>query len=113
MTTHTATPYRVYRTIADVVTHLKIFPCWVSMPEPVAGAMPVVVIDLRSHDDARAWAEHIGLTDPGSIQVEPRLGETKVSFVGDWLGWRVLLTGRQSVTVEPSVEQVAAALVVS
>ena len=96
----TATPLHVYRTIADVVTRLKMFPCWVCMPEPVAVAMPVVIVDLRSHDEARAWAEHIGLTDPGSVLVNPRLGETSVSFVGEWLGWRVLLTGRQSAAVE-------------
>jgi len=100
MSSHTATPFHMFRTIAGVVTDTRAAPCWVSMPEPVVGAMPVVVVDLRSHDDARAWAEHIGLTDPGSVQVEPRLGETKVSFVGDWLGWRVLLTGRQSAAVE-------------
>jgi hypothetical protein len=100
MTSHTATSYHLYRTIADVVTNLKSAPNWISMPEPAIGAMPLVMVDLRSHDDARAWAGHIGLTDPGSVLVNPRTGQTDVSFVGEWLGWRVLLTGRQSVAVE-------------
>jgi hypothetical protein len=100
MTSHTATPLHVIRTIADVATHLDTVPNWQSIPPTAEGAMPLVMVDLRSHDDARAWAAYIGIDDQGSTHEDKRHGEISVSFMGVWLGWRVLVTGRQSLAVE-------------
>jgi len=100
MVSHTATPLRIHNAIDDVATHLGTVPNWQSMPEPAPGAMPLVMVDLRSHDEARAWAAYIGISDEGSTLNNDRLGESSVSFMGVWLGWRVLVTGRQSLAVE-------------
>lgn len=99
-TTKVATPYHVWRAIAAAATETSGQPSWVCMPEPVVGTKPLVMVDLRSHEEARAWAEFIGLNDPGSALVNLRLGESSISFTGEWLGWRVLVTGRQSIAAE-------------
>lgn len=98
------TPQHLYRAIAAAVSDDADVtpPQIVNLVEPVAGAAPLVCLDLLTHDDARAWAEYVGLADRGALHSD-RTGQV-VSFTGKWLGWTVLLTAR-----EPTMAMVAAA----
>ena len=69
----------------------------------VAGHRPLLVLRLDTVEEACAWAEHIGISDRAAMSHRP--GLVGINFMGDWLGWRVLLLAD-----EPTAEGVAAAI---
>ena len=60
----------------------------------IVGAPPLLILRLDFLDEALAWAEYLGIAD--SAQHHERPGLVGVSYMGDWLGWRVLLLGDEN-----------------
>jgi hypothetical protein len=74
----------------------------------IADKAPLLVVRLDYLNEARAWADYLDISASAAISHNAPAGLVGINFMGDWMGWRVLLLADEPDAAEALVNALLA-----